>query len=270
MAQVFKMIGLIRFSVLTPTFNADQFDTLEDAASVLYAPERMEHRLRLFEHLCLPSLLRQSDPEFDVIVLTGKQMPDVYLERLYDLLDPHENMVLRPVSAGNHFQLISQAYGTVPRHGETHRILFRLDDDDALDVNYVARTKRLAAGLCDLQGPDVPFVIAYNRGIYLKRGQDGQAAEVFDACERAPLSAGTALVKRAGTRGNPYRYNHRRFGQHYNLFSDISVPGFIRTIHWDNHSDPAIYGEQAIQSDAELDQDLIQHFNLSLHQLKAL
>ncbi|OIQ25439.1 MAG: hypothetical protein BM562_17120 [Alphaproteobacteria bacterium MedPE-SWcel] len=270
MSATFNMVGVIRFSLLTPTFNADQFASLDAAATALFAPERMAHRLHLFERLCLPSLLRQSDPEFTLVVVTSDRMPQKYLQHLADLLAPHPNIILCPFGPDNHFQILKQAYALVPAEGASHCILFRLDDDDALDGDYIARTKRLAAGLLPLQAsPGTPFAISFNRGIYLLKSET-EPPRVLDSCERAPLSAGVSLVRPARGKGNPYRFNHRKLAQHYPLFSDISVPSFLRTVHWDNHSTPAMMGLTGQHSASALDADLTRHFGMSLAELKAI
>ncbi|MFV0515199.1 MAG: glycosyltransferase [Jhaorihella sp.] len=263
-----KTIGLLRFSVLTPTYYSERFATLEETAAHIFSSARMELRFHLFERLCLPSLTRQSDGDFDMVVLTAETMPEPWIGRLHSLLDPLPNIHLRRVGTGNHYRLLQDGYASIPTDGQSHRILFRLDDDDALDLGFVARTKRLAAGLMQLQDPQTPFVIAHNRGFYVRRAPGGN--EVFDACERAPLSAGTTLVAPVGHGPNPYRFVHRKLAQHYNTFSDISVPGFIRTIHGDNKSNPTQMGITHKLKDDEIDRDLHDHFGIGLAMLRTL
>ena len=234
MAITVKMTGVIRFSVLTSDYYARRFPAQEDAAAHLFSPERMQLRFRMFEKLCLPSLARQSDADFRFVVLTSDQMPGDCLRRLEELLSPLDNSRLMAVPPGVHYQLLKEAYDMVPSEGESHFIRFRLDDDDAVDMDFVRRTKAIAQAMIPMQGEDTPFIIANNRGFYLK-GR-GQAAEIFDTCERAPLSVGTSLVGPAGNPMNPYRFNHRKFPQHFNTFSDISAPYFLRSIHGDNKS----------------------------------
>ena len=263
-----KTIGVLRFSVLTPTYYSERFKTLDDTAAHLFAPERMELRFRLFERLCLPSLARQSDPDFDAIVMTAESMPDEYLERLDALLRPLPNIHLRPVGTGKHYPLLRAAYNSVPVDGHTHRIMFRLDDDDALDLDFVRRTKRLAQGLLHLHPEPPPTIIAYNRGFYV-RAAEGEN-EVFDACERAPLSTGATLVAPLDHATNPYRFVHRKFAQHYNTYSDITVPGFIRTIHADNKSNPAVMGLSHQMQPGHVAEELRTHFGVDIADLRAL
>ncbi|MGD9865090.1 MAG: glycosyltransferase [Pseudodonghicola sp.] len=263
-----KTVGLLRFSVLTPTYYSERFKTLEETAAHIFSPERMELRFRLFEKLCLPSLIRQTDPEFDMVVLTAESMPERYLTRLLDLLEPLPNIHCLPVGTDNHYKLLQKGYNAVPKEDCTHRILFRLDDDDAVDMNFIRRTKRFADALLRMQGPKTPFVIAHNRGFYV-RSTKGKT-EIFDACERAPLSTGTALVAPVGSGENPYRFNHRKLAQHFNTFSDISVPAFIRTIHGDNKSNPAQMGLTHKMTEAQIARQLETHFGVSMDDLRAL
>lgn len=268
MAEKLKIVGLLRFSVLTPTYYSEKFGTIDKIAEHIFSPDRMELRFRLFEALCLPTLTRQRDKDFDCVVLTAQSMPEPYLDHLRALLDPHPNLHLRPVGTDTHYQLLKEGYNSVPVGDATHRALFRLDDDDCVDLDFVARTRRLAQGLLDLQGPDTPFVIAHNRGFYV-RFRDGDN-EIFDACERAPLSAGTTLVAPVDHPANPYRFNHRALAQHYNTFSDISVPGFLRTIHGDNKSNPTQMGITGKMRPRLVDKQIKRHFGLAPDMLRAL
>lgn len=268
MRPLFKTIGLLRFSVLTPTYYSEKFDTLEETAAHLFSEDRMALRFHLFENLCLPSLVQQTDPDFITMILTAESMPKPYLDRLRDLLAPHDNLVLRPVGTGKHYPLLKGAYGSVDVQNASHRIMFRLDDDDAVDLDFIRRTKHLARGLFHLQAAPPPTIIAYNRGFYVSFQKGGN--DVFDACERAPLSTGVTLVAPVEHGTIPYRFVHRKFAQHYNTYSDISVPGFIRTIHGDNKSNPSIFGLSRQMELAQIDRELKQNFGTDLARLRAL
>jgi hypothetical protein len=263
-----KIVGVMRFSVLTPTYNSETFGSLEEIAAHLFSPERMALRFRLFEHLVLPALMAQSDPGFDLVVLTAESLPRDHLARLTTALEDLPNVHLRAVGPDKHYQLIKEAYDSVDTGAATHRVMFRLDDDDAVDLDYIRRLRRTARGLLRLQPPDVPQVISFNRGVYLRLREGGN--EVFDACERAPLSTGTALLAPVAYHRNPYRYNHRQLPQYYNTYSDITTPAFIRTIHGDNKSTPTQMGLTHSMGPEALDQMVDTHFGLSLAELEAI
>lgn len=268
MTPIFKTIGLLRFSVLTPTYYSEKFDTLEATAAHLFSEERMALRFHLFENLCLPSLIRQSDPDFQMLILTAESLPALYRDRLEALLAPYDNITLRPVDTSNHYPLLRKAYNSVATENATHRIMFRLDDDDAVDLNFIKRTKHLARGLFHFHDNPPPTILAYNRGYYVQF-QDGDN-DVFDACERAPLSTGVTLVAPLSHGTIPYRFVHRKFAQHYNTYSDISAPGFIRTIHGDNKSNPSIFGLSRKMEEPAMAEELQTHFGTSIDALKAL
>lgn len=268
MAVSAKTIGVLRFSVLSPTFYTDELGSVEAVAAHIFSPDRLELRFHLFEKLCLPSLVSQTDQEFDMVILTAEALPAPWMERLEDLLAPHPNLHLLKAAPDNHYRLIQRAYATIPTGESTHLFQFRLDDDDALDRDFVARTKRLAHGLLAFQDPGMPFIIAHGRGFYVIRGEGGN--EVFDSTERAPLSAGTTLVAPVGYGRNPYRYVHRKLLQHYTTYSDISVPAYIRTVHGDNKSETPRMGIVGRWRPRLLDRQLRQHFGITLDELRAL
>jgi hypothetical protein len=268
MAHKISIVGVMRFSVLTPTYYAENFDTLEAIAEHLFAPQRMALRFHLFEKLALPSLMAQSDQDFQVIVLTAESLPEPHKARLGKALSDLPNIHVRAVGPDKHYQLIKEAYDALDLGDATHRVMFRLDDDDAVDLNYIRRLRRLATGLLQVQDPETPQVITFNRGVYL-RLREGEN-EVFDTCERAPLSAGTALLAPVGYPRNPYRYNHRQLLQHYTTYSDISVPAFIRSIHEDNKSTPTQMGLTHALGPRALARQIRSHFGLTLSDLRAL
>lgn len=270
MTPTIKTIGLLRFTVLTPTYYHQKFKTLDRIAQHIFDPERLALRFHIFENLCLPSLTRQSDPDFEAVVLTAESLPDTAMERLRALVDPLPNIHLHPVGTDNHYQLIKSGYNAITPEDCTHRIMFRLDDDDAVDLDFIARTKLRAAGLMAMQDPNEPTLIAYNRGFYVARGETDKDNEVFDAVERAPLSAGAALVAPVDHPTNPYRYVHRKYAQHYTTYSDISVPAFIRTVHGDNKSTPTQMGITHKMKPKHIDAALQAGFGTNLRKLKSL
>ena len=255
--------------MLTPTYYSERFDTLDAIAEHIYSPERMALRFHLFENLCLPSLAHQSDRDFDCVILTGERLPAEHRTRLEDLLAPYPHLHLRAAGTEKHYALLKDGYNSIDLGPASHKALFRLDDDDAVDLDFIARTRTRAEGLLALQDPKTPTIIAYNRGFYVHR-KDGEDNEVFDAVERAPLSTGTTLLAPVDYPRNPYRYVHRALAQHYTTYSDISVPAFIRTIHGDNKSNPTQMGLTHKMPAPRIRKALMKYFGRSLAEMKAL
>lgn len=263
-----QVVGLVRFSVLATDYYSDTHGSPEAVRAHLYTPERMALRLKMFETLCLPSLARQSDPDFTLVVLTSTELPVQARARLDEMLAPYPNMRLHAADPGPHYQIIKAAYAAAYEEGRSHRVDFRLDDDDALAGDFIARLKALALPLRDLN-PETPTAISFNRGFYVEvTGEGGNP--VFDTVERAPLSCGTALLKPANYGRNPYRYNHRALAQHYTLYSDISAPCFLRTLHRDNKSTPAKLGLTGKMKPETVAREIEARFGFDIEMLRAL
>jgi hypothetical protein len=259
----------MRFSVLTPTYYNEKFATLADTAEHIYSDSRMALRFHIFEKLVLPSLVAQSDPDFKLIILSGQAMPDRHKERLSDLIEPHSNMRVDFVDTEDHYKLLKKAYNSVPLGDAQQRLMFRLDDDDAVGIMFIERLKAIAEGLTELMGDKVPQIIAFNRGFHVEIDPDGDN-DVFDTCERSPLSTGMALLAPAEYPNNPYRYNHRKSAQHFNTYSDIEHPMYIRTIHSDNKSNPAQMGISKRLKPERIERQLRKFFGVDTAFLKDL
>ncbi len=261
-----QIIGLIRFSFPALSGFAQKHDSPEEMLRFLYDPARLERRFKWFEKLCLPSLQAQSDTGFETVVLTGQDMPSDALAHLCDLVEtlPHAAVIAEPPR--HHYNTLRDCVKRVADPEATWRTTFRLDDDDALDTGYVARLRGHCAWLAPQVTPKSPMAIAYNRGFYV----DTNGREVFDATERLPLSVGTALMTTVDYPGNIYARNHRHVGQFFNLFTEISAPGFIRAIHGDNDSNPSINGRSRTMDTADIKTEIDANFATSYDELLAL
>ncbi|MBU2981815.1 putative rhamnosyl transferase [Lentibacter algarum] len=261
-----QVVGVVRFSVLTEDYYAETHGSVEAIGAHLFNDERLALRFRLFETLCLPSLVAQADQDFNVVVLTSTHLPPEARERLDALIAPHDNITIFAADPARHYQICKQAYASAFEEGYTHRLCFRLDDDDAVSRDYVARCKRLAGPLLAIE-PDAPTMIAFNRGFYVEvTGEGGNS--VIDTVERAPLSVGLALLHPVSYGRNPYRYNHRAIAQHYTLYSDVSEPCFIRTIHSDNKSSPAKLGITGKMEPNKIESEIGTRFGFDIKTLR--
>lgn len=266
--QTPQVVGVVRFSVLTEDYYAETYGSVEAIGEHLFSDERIALRLKLFETLCLPSLVAQSDQDFRVVVLTSTLLPGSARARLDALVAPYDNISVFAAAPARHYQICKQAYASAHEEGYSHRLSFRLDDDDALASDFIARLKLMAIPLLELQ-PEEPTMIAFNRGFYVEvSGQGGN--EVLDTVERASLSVGLTLLHPASYGRNPYRYNHRAIGQHYTLYSDISEPGFIRTIHSDNKSSPAKLGITGKMKPRDIEAQISERFGFAIQTLRDL
>lgn len=88
--------------------------------ATLYAPARREQRFWRFENLLLRAMQSQTDRDLYFIVLTSTIMPQVYLDRLRDLVAGHPklNLVISDLPPLNEGLLptLAQIRGDAPGH----------------------------------------------------------------------------------------------------------------------------------------------------------
>ena len=80
-----QAIGLCRFSYPAIGGFQVEHDSIEERIDFLYQEARLEERFRLFETVALPCLREQTDPNFDLIIVIGDQLPKQHVERMYDI-----------------------------------------------------------------------------------------------------------------------------------------------------------------------------------------
>ncbi|MEL7214095.1 MAG: glycosyltransferase [Pseudomonadota bacterium] len=257
-----QIIGLLRFSYPSIGGFRKKHDTAEEAEAFLYDSARLARRIALFERFTLPCLKTQTDPDFTMLILVGETMPAPAQSRLADLVQDIPQVRILAYPSLPHYRAMRRAYDEVARSDATHRTTFRLDDDDAVDHDFIKRLRHWADKLAD----DVPTAIAFNKGLYVDYTQD--PPEIFDATEKTPLAVGTALTVPMDHPENIYRRNHRILAQFYNTFSEAETPCYIRTVHQDNGSEPAFSGRTREMSDEEIAQVLETQFSLTPDELR--
>jgi hypothetical protein len=263
-----QIIGLIRFSFVTVGDFYPGFETADDMKAFLFDEARLERRFRLFEGVCLPTLKAQTDQDFTCVLLVAKDFPKLWRKRLDAAIAglPFVQVVEKPPM--NHYQGIREAFDAVPREGFTHRTTFRLDDDDAINLGFIALLRKLAIKLNKVSPKDDPIGIAFNKGIYLSYSAEGTKYQ--KAQERMPLSIGTALLAPVAFAGNIYAYNHRAISQFHSTWMDLSEMVYLRTLHRDNKSNPHFSGSVETLEPKRAATLLAQKFGLDFRALETL
>lgn len=263
-----RIVGLVRFSYRALSgFDKAPGDQAALAAR-LYDPARLERRFRLFEALTLPSLLAQEDAGFEIILLTGEDLPAAARERLEAAAGrlPRARVVALPPM--KHYPATQAAFDQLEPAGGGLLTSFRLDDDDAIDRRFIARLRRWCDGLAAIRAPGRPLVVGFNRGFFLDISAGGN--RVYDVTERQPLGIGLAMVAQAEGRENIFRRNHRLLPQFYTSFTEAETPAFIRTVHEDNDSGGHVTGVQETMDQQAVAAEIAKRFPFTLEQLLAL
>ncbi|MEP5729833.1 MAG: glycosyltransferase [Sulfitobacter sp.] len=226
--------GLIRFSYLAENGFAKSTNDIAAMAEMLYEPARLERRFRLFERLAFHTMALQDDTDFSCAVLIGDSFPAPWRARLEDMVAEFAPLHIVTLPPMVHIQAIKQAYAMLPDDPDaTHVATFRQDDDDGMHRQTTARIRDLAQNMLQVRVDQKPFIIAFNRGLYLDQGSETPVTEWY---ERAPLGIGLAMVAKVGDHATVFRRNHRHLTQYYDCYTEVARPMWIRSVHQDNDS----------------------------------
>lgn len=136
-----QVLGLCRFSLVSEGAFQVTHASLDERRAFLYDPARLAQRFAWFENVLLPGMAAQSDPDFRLIVLTGADFPQDWRDRLQARVAGIPQVVLDFRAPGKHRDLCHAA--VTERIDPAAEVVaqFRLDDDDAVALDYVARIR---------------------------------------------------------------------------------------------------------------------------------
>jgi len=235
-----QIVGVCRFSYLgSGGFEASKLDDAA-LADLLYDQARMNRRFAFFEKICLPSLAAQTDPDFRLVVLIGTSMPMRFRKRLKGLADQYPFLRICALDPHGPLNATKRAYRRGLEDGADYITGFRIDDDDAVAVDYIEKTRAVADQLIGLgwADEDHPAVIAFHHGIYWDLNDREQPFHDFR--EIGPLGLASAMVTKVDDHSNMFRWNHRRVAAYARMWSDPTDLMFVRTLHQHNDSGRSI------------------------------
>lgn len=229
-----RVIGVCRFSYPALGGFKRMHDTLAEREAYLYAPTRMALRFAHFETLVLPSVRAQTDQDFTFLIVIGQSMPEPWLTKLRDLCAPVPQIKIvarEPLKHRLALQLaIQEELG--PERPES--LQFRLDDDDAMGVDFIELARSVVQRSDRLFHREPRTVIEFNSGYSATLSADGiiteEVVSSFWAC-------GLAVHFAAGDARTIMNYGHHKL---HHVMPAIIYPRpmmYIRAKHTDNDSE---------------------------------
>lgn len=236
-----QIIGHCRFSWLGLSDTGRELQAMENPAKVLWDPRRMAVRFHLFETLFLPSILAQTNRDFQLVLTTSKAMPQMYYDRLAQLIG---GLPMFQINATDTGDIGSALKGIVKQSIETaiNPVHFRVDDDDGLCATYIQRLRDLCAAHRFSEGTAISFPTGIV-GVY--DGQRMRHAPSF----KPYIAIGLAFVLGPNYWSNPFQVQHRRIGDYMPNFMDPSFYAYHYTRHSANNTSG--YSEVVHQISAE-------------------
>ncbi|PVA11223.1 riboflavin synthase subunit beta [Pelagivirga sediminicola] len=228
-----RVIGVCRFSYPALGGFKRMHDTVAEREAYLYAPARMALRFAHFEALTLPSVRAQTDPDFTFLVIIGPNMPAPFLEKLHALCDPVPQIKIVPREPLKHRLALQLAIQDELGKARPESLQFRLDDDDAMGVDFVEQIRSVARRTGRLRRREPRTVIEFNRGYSATLSADGIIAgdviSAFWAC-------GLAVHFAEGDARTIMNYGHHKLHHEMPAIIQPRPPMYIRAKHTDNDS----------------------------------
>ncbi|KIC24486.1 putative rhamnosyl transferase [Leisingera sp. ANG-M6] len=222
-----QVIGLCRFSYPAIGGFQVEHETMAERIAYLYSDARMEERFRLFETVALPSLRAQSDPGFDLIIVTGDSLPRQHSDRLRDLTSdmPQVQIVAQPPR--RHREVMKELLNSARKDPHQPCLQFRFDDDDAVAGEFIERLRETAADCAPLLAKTDTAAIDFNRGYIAEFSADGIAAS--EPAVRPYFTAALAMYAAGGCRKTIMNFAHNRIHHHMPTVTVTDVPMWVRS-----------------------------------------
>lgn len=229
-----QLLGLCWFSYPALQDFQTQHADLEARKAALYAPGRLDLRLMWFRHILLPAIRAQTDPEFTLLLLLGEDLPEPWRGLLLEAVGDVRQIVpvFRPPL---HHRAVCREVLMEARDARADWVAeFRLDDDDAVAVDFVERARRdFAAHVRGLAEEHGSALLDYQRGVVLEAGAEGIALHPLVArC----WAAGLCLIYPPSEESSLMDYPHHRVWWRMPCVSRPEAAMFVRGVHRTNDS----------------------------------
>ena len=229
-----RVIGVCRFSYPALGGFKRMHDTVAEREAYLYAHSRMALRFAHFETLTLPSIIAQTDADFTFLVVIGQNMPEPWLGRLQALCAPVPQIKIVPSAPLKHRLALQLAIQKELGPDRPESLQFRLDDDDAVGINFVEQARSVVRRTGRLRRRQPRMVIEFNTGYSATLSASGIIAEDvisgFWAC-------GLAVHFAAGDDKTIMNFAHHKLHHVMPAIIHPHPPMYIRAKHADNDSE---------------------------------
>ncbi|MFT5065284.1 MAG: hypothetical protein ACI9TA_000897 [Reinekea sp.] len=175
-----QAIGLCRFSYPALGGFQIQHETTEDRIAFLYATERMEERLRLFEVVALPCLAAQTDPRWEMIIVIGDSLPKHYADRLHDLIAGIPQISIQVHAPRPQREVMKEIFNAARTDPSQPCLQFRYDDDDAVSVDFIERLRGATDDCAGLNAKHQAVAYDWHKGFAAQFGPVGIMAHALN------------------------------------------------------------------------------------------
>ncbi|MDA7423162.1 putative rhamnosyl transferase [Thalassococcus lentus] len=220
-----QVIGLCRFSYPAEGGFQVEHQSIEDRRAYLYDPVRMDERFATFQAITLPALKAQTDQEFTFAILIDEALPDPLAARLFDMIADMPQAKVIAMPPGPHRKTCQSVLNGCRNDVKEPCLQFRLDDDDAVAVDFVERLKRDSETVAGLHDQHRSFAIDYNRGFIVQPSSRGIQAK---PCVLPFYPMGLGMAVRGGNQQSIMNFAHGKLPQFMPTVTFTDTPMYLR------------------------------------------
>lgn len=130
-----KIYFITRFSIFDPNFKGFRIvvsKSSEEYERELFSTDRMEFKFHVFQNVTIPSIIDQTNKNWEWHIFTSDRLPNIYMTRLKELARKHFGIYIFSVKNFKEFFEVTSNYNYISPFATV-----RIDDDDALNLAFV-------------------------------------------------------------------------------------------------------------------------------------
>lgn len=231
-AAAIQVQGLCRFSFPCTGGFKKYHTSLEERRAALYDPKRLDQRTLWFEQIGLPGLAAQTDPDFTLHLLTGEDLPPPWRDRVETAIKAVPQIKRHALPTMDHRAACRQVLRAGRDPDRATVAEFRLDDDDAVAVDFVAALRRQHRKVQRFANAKGRVALDFGRGVVVHGAPEGVVTlhPLLTMC----WSAGLATYLRTGDEAIVMDFPHHKVWQRMPFVNLTDQMMFIRGDHGTN------------------------------------
>ncbi|WP_127114804.1 putative rhamnosyl transferase [Shimia sediminis] len=228
-----QVIGLCRFSYPAIGGFQVEHETVEDRIAFLYEETRLEERFRLLETVALPCLKEQTDPNFDLVIVIGDQLPKPHVDRLHDVTSDMPQVQVQAHPPERQRQIMKRILNDARRDPSKPCLQFRYDDDDAVSVDFIRLLRETTDDVAPLCARHRSVGFDWAQGYVAEVGAEGiSATQMY----RHLYVASLGMYVRGDDNLTIMNFAHERLNRFMPVISNAEEPMWVRTHNGFNDS----------------------------------
>jgi hypothetical protein len=193
----YKHIILTRFNL--------QYDLLSD---IHIQDNWLEERFRLFEQYCFPSIIAQTNQQFDWVILLSDQTPKNYILRITQHTNSYKNIHLELCSYYEDVNILYKTIGLKYIQDYDYLLSTRVDNDDMLAKDFVATLQKhlpvtpmsavltFTNGIQWFERQNIAFAVAYDRNHFLNFWEEKQSVRTSLGIDHTKVQSTNLIILR--------------------------------------------------------------------------